>query len=62
MREFIGMVKASRVRPGFKEILLPGELEWRRQREKSATGIPLDPEVFEDLRLLAKECNVPWPF
>ena len=61
LAEFIGMVKASRLRPGFKEILLPGELEWRRQQEKSAGGIPLDPEVFEDLRSLAQECGVAWP-
>ena len=61
-RDFIGMVKASRLRPGVKEILLPGELEWRRQQEKTAGGIPLDPEVFEDLRSLAQECGVAWPF
>jgi LDH2 family malate/lactate/ureidoglycolate dehydrogenase len=62
LAEFIGMVKASRLRPGFKEILLPGELEWRRQQEKTAGGIPLDPEVYEDLRSLAQECGVAWPF
>jgi LDH2 family malate/lactate/ureidoglycolate dehydrogenase len=62
MQDFIGMIKASRTRPGVQEILLPGELEWRRQGEKSANGIPLDPEVYEDLRALAAECGVAWPF
>jgi len=46
----------------FKEIRLPGELEWRRQQEKETQGVPLDPEVYTDLRLLATELQVPWPF
>jgi LDH2 family malate/lactate/ureidoglycolate dehydrogenase len=62
LRDFIRMIKASRTRPGVKEILLPGELEWRRHQEKLAGGVPLDPEVYEDLRQLAQESNVPWPF
>jgi LDH2 family malate/lactate/ureidoglycolate dehydrogenase len=62
MQDFIGMIKRSRTRPGVAEILLPGELEWRRQQEKLAGGIPLDPEVYEDLRLLAEELGVAWPF
>jgi LDH2 family malate/lactate/ureidoglycolate dehydrogenase len=62
MQDFIAMIKRSRTRPGVAEILLPGELEWRRQQEKLAGGIPLDPEVYEDLRLLAEELGVAWPF
>jgi LDH2 family malate/lactate/ureidoglycolate dehydrogenase len=60
LQEFVRMVKASRPRPGVSDILLPGELEWRRQQEKSAAGVPLDPEVLEDLRALASELGVPW--
>lgn len=62
LQEFIGMVKASRPRPGVTEILLPGELEWRRQQEKLRHGIPLDPEVYDDLRQLAGEVGVAWPW
>jgi LDH2 family malate/lactate/ureidoglycolate dehydrogenase len=58
--DFIRMIKGSRTRPGVAEILLPGELEWRRQQEKLAGGVPLDPEVYEDLRQLATECGVTW--
>jgi len=60
LRDFVRMIKASRPRPGVKEILLPGELEWRRHQEKLQTGIPLDPVVYEDLRQLAAEVGVPW--
>jgi LDH2 family malate/lactate/ureidoglycolate dehydrogenase len=60
LQEFIGMVKASRTRPGVAEILLPGELEWRRQQEKLRGGVPLDPDVYADLRQLASEVGVPW--
>lgn len=62
LRDFMRMVKASRPRPGVKEILLPGELEWRRQQEKLRTGVPLDPEVYDDLKQLAGEVGVTWPF
>jgi LDH2 family malate/lactate/ureidoglycolate dehydrogenase len=61
LRDFMRMVKASRPRPGVKEILLPGELEWRRQQEKLRTGVPLDPEVYEDLKRLTDEVGVIWP-
>jgi LDH2 family malate/lactate/ureidoglycolate dehydrogenase len=62
LQEFIAMVKASRLRPGFAEILLPGELEWRREQEKKRSGVPLDPEILADLRALASALDVAWPF
>lgn len=61
MGDFIRMIKASRTRPGVKEILLPGELEWRRHQLKLVSGVPLDPEIYDDLRKLAVEVGVNWP-
>jgi LDH2 family malate/lactate/ureidoglycolate dehydrogenase len=58
MRTLAEMIKASRLRPGFDEVLLPGELEHRREMEKRAHGVPLDASVFEDLRLLAEELAI----
>ena len=60
LHDFMRMVKASRPRPGVKEILLPGELEWRRQQDKLRGGVPLDPEVYDDLARLADEVGVAW--
>ena len=53
LAEFIAMVKSSRTRPGVKEILLPGELEWRRMQSKKQSGVPVDPEIYAELRELA---------
>ena len=62
LHDFMRMIKSSRPRPGVKEILLPGELEWRRQQEKLRDGVPLDPEVYADLQQLAGEVGVAWPW
>jgi LDH2 family malate/lactate/ureidoglycolate dehydrogenase len=62
MADFIGMVRASRTRPGFDEILLPGEPEWRRSQDKKRNGVPLEQSVYEDLRALSEELGVAWPF
>ena len=61
LHDFMGMVKRSRTRPGVAEILLPGELEWRRQQDKLRSGVPLDPEVYADLKQLASERGITWP-
>ena len=58
MRRLAAMIKASRLRPGFDEVLLPGELEHRREMEKRAHGVPLDASVFADLRALARELAI----
>jgi LDH2 family malate/lactate/ureidoglycolate dehydrogenase len=38
MQAFIAEVKSSALRPGFREVLVPGELEHRREQEKRATA------------------------
>jgi len=62
LQEFIAMVKASRTRPDVAEILLPGELEWRRTQEKIKNGVPLDPRIYEELHQVASDLLVQWPF
>lgn len=58
MDDFAQMVKSRALRPGFKEILLPGEQEARRAARKSASGVPLDDEVLADLRALGVELGL----
>jgi LDH2 family malate/lactate/ureidoglycolate dehydrogenase len=58
MGEFARMVKSRATRPGFSEILLPGEQEARRVEKKSAGGVPLDDEVLADLNALASEMKL----
>lgn len=58
MGEFAHMVKSRALRPGFSEILLPGEQEARRVARKSAHGVPVENEVLADMRSLAREIGI----
>lgn len=61
MGAFIDMVKGSRLRPGFAEVLVPGELEERRAQDKLANGVPLDRAVLDDLVALAQSLRIAPP-
>ena len=58
MGEFAEMVKSRATRPGFSEVLIPGEQEARRVAKKSAAGVPLDDEVLKDLVALGGELGL----
>lgn len=58
MGEFSEMVKSRKTRPGFSEVLIPGEQEARRVARKSAAGVPLDTEVLSDLEALGRELGL----
>ncbi len=58
MDDFAAMVKSRALRPGFTEVLIPGEQEARRAARKSAEGVPLDNQVLDDLRALGAELGV----
>ncbi len=58
MDDFAAMVKSRALRPGFTEILIPGEQEARRVERKSAAGVPLENAVLDDLRALGRELGV----
>jgi LDH2 family malate/lactate/ureidoglycolate dehydrogenase len=52
------MMKSRALRPGFSEILIPGEQEARRVARKSAHGVPLEDAVLEDLRAFGRENGI----
>jgi LDH2 family malate/lactate/ureidoglycolate dehydrogenase len=58
MQAFVEEVKASALRPGFTEVLVPGELEHRRETEKRAHGVPLPQGEVAALRDLAARLGV----
>ncbi|MEZ4831108.1 MAG: Ldh family oxidoreductase [Caldilineaceae bacterium] len=60
LAQFVAMMRASRTRPDVDEILLPGELEWRRMQEKKAGGVPVDPVIYAELKEAAAEVGVAW--
>lgn len=56
--ELIETIKSSRKAPGFAEILLPGELEWRTREENVENGVPVPTKVFQELQSLLREDDV----
>lgn len=61
MDDFAAMVKSRALRPGFSEVLIPGEQEARRVARKSLVGVPLEGGVLDDLRALGRELAVDAP-
>ncbi|MGI9625759.1 MAG: Ldh family oxidoreductase [Longimicrobiales bacterium] len=58
MDDFAEMCKSRALRPGFSEVLIPGEQEARRVARKTEIGIPLEDGALEDLRKLGAELGV----
>lgn len=47
-------IKALRKAEGFNEILMPGELEWKRMQKALEDGLDLPDEVYDELNSLGK--------
>lgn len=62
MDDFIQQIKSAKLRPGFSEVLIPGELDHRREQEYRKNGAQLDADVFDELSRLAQDLSVPFPF
>jgi L-2-hydroxycarboxylate dehydrogenase (NAD+) len=59
MDELIVTMKQQPRAQGIDEILVPGEREARRERERQERGIPLSPDVLEALNAEAERSNRP---
>ncbi len=62
MDAFVAEIKSSKLRPGFDEILVPGEPEYRSEQEYQRNGAQVDSAVMEDLADLARELQLDFPF
>lgn len=49
MDYLVGVVKATPAAPGYDEVLVAGEPEWRSRRQRSVDGIPLSQGVWDNL-------------
>ena len=58
--QMIREIKSVSPAKGMSEVLLPGEIEARIQQQREVTGIPLTPDVINDLYRLGLEYEVPW--
>jgi LDH2 family malate/lactate/ureidoglycolate dehydrogenase len=56
--DFVNTLKNLPLRPGFDEILVPGEIENKRVKEKMEIGIPLDNKVIESFNELALNLSI----
>jgi LDH2 family malate/lactate/ureidoglycolate dehydrogenase len=61
MDRLVGLVKASEPAPGYDEVLVAGELEWRREGERLQSGIPVPVKLWTRLSEIAAELQVPVP-
>ena len=57
----IDRLKACRLRPGFDEILVPGEPEHRTAQRNRVEGIKIDDATLGELKTLAAEYGVEFP-
>jgi LDH2 family malate/lactate/ureidoglycolate dehydrogenase len=57
--ELVGQAKGIAPADGFKEVLLPGELEWREQQRRTREGIPLEPGDWNALAAGLVENGIP---
>lgn len=48
-------------RPGFDEVYVPGEIEWRRVPDREANGIPVNGALAAELSRIAEELEIDWP-
>jgi LDH2 family malate/lactate/ureidoglycolate dehydrogenase len=51
-------IKSSRKAEGTEELFLPGEIEYRTEQERKASGIPLGAETVAELREVGRSCGV----
>jgi LDH2 family malate/lactate/ureidoglycolate dehydrogenase len=58
MAAFIRQIKAAKRRPGVSEILVPGEIDYRREQDYRATGAKLDAVIFDQLVELADKLKI----
>jgi len=62
MDDFVAEVKSSKTRPGFDEILVPGEIDYHREQDYRTNGARLDAKIFDELAELAQTLGIDFPF
>lgn len=60
MDQMIKEIKQVDPAKGIKEVLVPGEIEFATEKQRSQTGIPLNRVVVDELKQLGEEYGVDW--
>jgi len=61
MRDLVAMVKSSKTAPGYEEILVAGDPEWRTEELRRQSGIPLSEGVWQSLSECARQLGIALP-
>jgi uncharacterized oxidoreductase len=61
MAEFVKYVKDTPPADGFKEVLYPGEIEYRTEQQRRRDGIPIEDETWRQLTGLATASGLAIP-
>jgi LDH2 family malate/lactate/ureidoglycolate dehydrogenase len=61
MAQYYQTIKASPMWDESKEMMLPGEIEYRTAISRRASGIPIPAALYEELVALGEELDVPFP-
>jgi uncharacterized oxidoreductase len=56
--DLIQIVKSSKLRPGFEEILIPGEPEFRTEKKRLVEGIYIPEKTWEDIKNITKKLKI----
>jgi uncharacterized oxidoreductase len=56
--EFAQYLKATKPQKGVKEILYPGEIEWRREQDRLKNGIEVDDKTWETFKKLGAKYGI----
>ncbi len=58
VKNFVAQIKQSKKVPSVREILIPGELEFRTRETRLKEGIPIADEVWAEVSRMARELGV----
>jgi LDH2 family malate/lactate/ureidoglycolate dehydrogenase len=58
MDSYISEMKASELAPGFEEVLMPGEIEFRKEARQRVEGIVLGRSVVDEVLKTAKDLGI----
>ena len=61
LEELVRQVKGAEPINTSRPVMLPGEVEFRRMRERQDNGIPVSRETVDQLRALAADIGVAFP-
>src|SRR5262249_19014339 len=61
LRALVACVRSAALAPGFTEILIPGEPEYRTEARRRRDGIPVDDETWRQIADIARALNVALP-